>query len=129
VHEANKQRAGEHCDSAVALADFAIQTLKDHVAGAIAALDAASDGHAWRCPPAARMQAPTPRLAHGPRRQVSKPISNQSITRIFLFRSCGEFFLCLFRWADDGQYSIGIPSDRGLPLSFVAYAPFLVNVG
>jgi len=46
AHEGTKQRAREHCDSAVALADFAIQTLKDHVAGAIAALDAASDGHA-----------------------------------------------------------------------------------
>jgi hypothetical protein len=27
AHEANKKRAREHCDSAVALADFAIQAL------------------------------------------------------------------------------------------------------
>ena len=46
AHEGTKQRAREQCDSAVALADFAIQTLEDHVERQIAALDAAADAHA-----------------------------------------------------------------------------------
>ena len=46
AHEGTKQRAREHCDSAVALAYFAIQTLEDHVERQIAALDAAADAHA-----------------------------------------------------------------------------------
>ena len=65
AHEASKKRAREHCDNAVALADFAIQTLKDHVAEQIAALEAA-DANARRRPPAARPPAAPPRLAHGP---------------------------------------------------------------
>ena len=45
AHEAAKKRAREHCDNAVALADFAIQALKDHVAKQIALMEAA-DAHA-----------------------------------------------------------------------------------
>jgi hypothetical protein len=40
AHEASKKRAREHCDNAVALADFVIKTLQDHVAKQIAATDA-----------------------------------------------------------------------------------------
>ena len=50
--EASKKRAREYCDNAVALADFAIRALKDHVARSIAALDAAADAHP-RCDPLA----------------------------------------------------------------------------
>jgi hypothetical protein len=32
AYEANKRRAREHADNAVAMADFAIKTLQDHVA-------------------------------------------------------------------------------------------------
>ena len=52
THEANKKRVREHADNAVALADFAIQALKDHVANQIAGLEAqaaaleAPDAHA-----------------------------------------------------------------------------------
>jgi len=43
AYEANKRRAREHADNAVALADFAIKTLQDHKQ--IAALEA-TDAHA-----------------------------------------------------------------------------------
>ena len=48
----HKKRAREHCDNAVAVADFAIQALKDHTAREIVALEAldkaaeAADAHA-----------------------------------------------------------------------------------
>ena len=45
AYEANKRRAREHADSAVAMADFAIKTLQDHVAKQIALMEAA-DAHA-----------------------------------------------------------------------------------
>jgi hypothetical protein len=45
VHEDGKRRALERCDNAVALADFAIQALKHHVAKQIALMEAA-DAHA-----------------------------------------------------------------------------------
>jgi hypothetical protein len=45
AHEANKKRARENCDNTVALADFAIQALKDHVTKQIARMEAA-DAHA-----------------------------------------------------------------------------------
>jgi hypothetical protein len=45
VHGDSKRRAREHCDNAVAVADFAIQALKDHVAKQIALMEAA-DAHA-----------------------------------------------------------------------------------
>jgi hypothetical protein len=40
VHEGTKQRARAYCDSVVTMADFAIETLKDHVANQIAGLEA-----------------------------------------------------------------------------------------
>jgi hypothetical protein len=49
VDEDSKRRAREHCDNAVALADFPIQALTDHTARQIAALDKAAeaaDAHA-----------------------------------------------------------------------------------
>ena len=39
ANEANKRRAREHADNAVAMADFAIKTLQDHVAVQIAGLE------------------------------------------------------------------------------------------
>ena len=45
AYEATKERAPEYCDNAVALADFAIKTLQDHVAKQIALMGAA-DAHA-----------------------------------------------------------------------------------
>jgi hypothetical protein len=52
AYEATKRRAREHADNAVAMADFAIKTLQDHVANQIAGLEAqaeapeAPDAHA-----------------------------------------------------------------------------------
>jgi hypothetical protein len=40
AHEATKERAREYCDNAVALTDFAIKTLQDHVASEIGTLEA-----------------------------------------------------------------------------------------
>ena len=45
AYEANKRRAREHADNAVAMADFAIKTLQDHVEKQIALMEAA-DAHA-----------------------------------------------------------------------------------
>jgi hypothetical protein len=39
AHEANKRRTRGHADNAVAMADFAIKTLQDHVAVQIAGLE------------------------------------------------------------------------------------------
>ena len=46
ANEANKRRAREHADNAVAMADFAIKTLQDHVANQIAAMEAAAKAEA-----------------------------------------------------------------------------------
>jgi hypothetical protein len=46
AHEATKRRAREHADNAVAMADFAIKTLQDHVANQIAAMEAAAKAEA-----------------------------------------------------------------------------------
>ena len=44
-YEANTRGARKHADNAVAMADFAIKTLQDHVANQIAGLEA-PDAHA-----------------------------------------------------------------------------------
>jgi len=46
AYEANNRRAQEHADNAVAIADFAIKTLQNHVAYQIAAMEAAAKAEA-----------------------------------------------------------------------------------
>src|SRR5262249_44409379 len=66
-----------------------------------------------------------------PKSYVSEQVDQQSVdyTGSFFLGLAASFFFVCFVGLMTVSHSVGILSDRGLPLSFAAYAPFLVNVG
>jgi hypothetical protein len=66
-----------------------------------------------------------------PKSYASEQPDQQSVdyTGSFFFGLAASFFFVCFVGLMTVSHSVGILSDKGLPLAFAAYAPLLVNVG